>query len=192
MPWTGEIAKTTFLVRAPAGLSPGPREGTASVYLRGVRLARLFFVVEVVEVLPADKPPRRAALEKKQVRPQTAFASYASRDRREVLKRVQGIEKVGVDVFLDVKSLRSGERYEQRLLQQIDSRDVFYLFWSQAARLSSGDVSGSPTQTAPAPFPGVATFQLRPACATERSDVGPSKKYFPPPARTEPAPLAAS
>ena len=41
------------------------------------------------------------------------------------------------DVFLNVKNLRSGERYEQRLLQQIDSRDVFYLFWSQAARLSS-------------------------------------------------------
>ncbi len=137
IPWTGKIGKTTFLVRVPAGLNPGRREGNASVYLRGVRLARLFFVVEIASTLPADKPTHRRMLENREIRPSTAFVSYASRDRREVLKRVQGIEKAGVDVFLDVKSLRSGERYEQRLLQQIDSRDVFYLFWSQAARVSS-------------------------------------------------------
>jgi hypothetical protein len=37
---------------------------------------------------------------------------------------------------MDVKSLRSGENYEARLLEEIASRDVFFLFWSKAARAS--------------------------------------------------------
>jgi len=139
IPWTGKIGKTTFLVRVPAGLVPGRKEGSASVYLHGIRLARLLFVVEIVSELHPDIPGRRGLLNREVpgFRPWSAFASYASRDRREVLKRVQGIEKVGVDVFMDVKSLRSGEHYQKRLLEQIESRDVFYLFWSQAARMSS-------------------------------------------------------
>jgi hypothetical protein len=41
-----------------------------------------------------------------------------------------------LDVFLDVVSLRSGERWEDRLQEEILARDVFYLFWSEAAMKS--------------------------------------------------------
>lgn len=37
---------------------------------------------------------------------------------------------------MDVVSFRSGERWEQRLESEIVSRDVLYLFWSQAATQS--------------------------------------------------------
>jgi hypothetical protein len=66
----------------------------------------------------------------------SAYASYASRDRRRVLARVQGIQKLGVKVFMDVHSLKSNDLYPEVLLEQIDSSDVLYLFWSRHAKES--------------------------------------------------------
>lgn len=67
-----------------------------------------------------------------------AFASYANPDRDEVLRAIQGMQKIlpDLDVFLDVVKLRSGEDWERRLWQVIPESDVFYLFWSAAAKAS--------------------------------------------------------
>jgi hypothetical protein len=72
----------------------------------------------------------------KQQKIQSAFASYSTRDKDQVVPRVQGISAAGVDVFLDVVSLRAGERWEESLWKAIKSCDVFYLFWSENARKS--------------------------------------------------------
>ncbi len=53
----------------------------------------------------------------------SAFASYASKDRRRVLARVQGIEKLGVRVFMDVRDLKSGDPYPTDLLMKIETSD---------------------------------------------------------------------
>jgi hypothetical protein len=65
-----------------------------------------------------------------------AFASYASPDRSEVLRRVQGIRAVGIDVFLDIVNLRSGKEWEPVLFREIDASDSFFLFWSRNAARS--------------------------------------------------------
>ena len=72
------------------------------------------------------------------VRTPAAFASYASSDRSEVLRRVQGIHawQPGLDIFVDFHSLYSGELWRERLLQEIRKRNRFLLFWSRAARES--------------------------------------------------------
>ncbi len=41
-----------------------------------------------------------------------------------------------LDVFLDALSLRSGDLWESRLAEEVISKDVFYLFWSQSAAKS--------------------------------------------------------
>jgi hypothetical protein len=41
-----------------------------------------------------------------------------------------------LEVFVDVASLRSGEHWQERLEREILSRDVMYLFWSEAASRS--------------------------------------------------------
>src|SRR5262249_44309071 len=68
----------------------------------------------------------------------SAFASYASEDRDEVLAIIQGMQKVtpGLNVFLDVASLRSGQHWMEQLRKEIALRDVFYLFWSEPAKKS--------------------------------------------------------
>jgi hypothetical protein len=133
--WDGEIAKTTFVVKVPSTVTPGAKRGTVTILHAGIPVARLSCLVKIVGVAEARAArPTRTSFDS--VRRRKAFASYASRDRRDVLARVQGLEKAGVDVFVDVKNLRSGEHYESRLLEEIASRDVFYLFWSKAASVS--------------------------------------------------------
>src|SRR5207248_3690522 len=80
----------------------------------------------------------REALPVREQRLRTAFASYASQDRDAVLARVQGIQKAlpSLDVFLDVASLRSGQRWKEQLQEAVTKRDTFYLFWSRHAKES--------------------------------------------------------
>jgi hypothetical protein len=41
-----------------------------------------------------------------------------------------------LEVFIDVASLRSGQRWEAELRRVVPTRDVFYLFWSREASQS--------------------------------------------------------
>jgi TIR domain len=71
------------------------------------------------------------------IAPTSAFASYASPDRREVLGRIRSLQIfTGIDVFLDNLSIRPGERWKAALDIEIRKRDVFWLFWSRNAKES--------------------------------------------------------
>jgi hypothetical protein len=65
-----------------------------------------------------------------------AFISYASADRDEVLKRTQMLDRVHIEFFQDLLSLDPGQRWERQLYREIDRCDVFFLFWSSAAKKS--------------------------------------------------------
>jgi hypothetical protein len=131
--WQGTISNATFLVQVPQKMPLGSYPGTVSFYAGGLRIARLHFTAVVG---PRETPP--AALPAREQRLRSAFASYASPDRDAVLARVQGIQKAlpSLDIFLDVASLRSGQRWQEQLHEAVTKRDVFYLFWSQHARNS--------------------------------------------------------
>jgi hypothetical protein len=130
--WNGEIANATFLIAVPPGTPRGPLAGRVLISVGGLPITRLHFTAAI------GSPGGRLCMPaSREDGPRTGFASYANRDRPAVLARVQGLEKAGVDIFMDVHGLRSGDRYEERLLEMIGSRDCFYLFWSKAARESS-------------------------------------------------------
>ena len=65
-----------------------------------------------------------------------AFLSYASADRPKVLDRVQMLRLLRVEYFQDLLTLEPGERWEQRLFEEIERSDLFILFWSRQARAS--------------------------------------------------------
>jgi len=131
--WMGEVANTSFEVCVPEGARLGEHAGSCRFFVRGMQIARLHFSVMVGKV-----PGQIVQLATKEERVRTAFASYAHADQGEVLARIQGMLKVrpDLDIFVDVASLRSGEKYEQRLMEEIARREMLYLFWSQAARRS--------------------------------------------------------
>ena len=131
--WEGEIGSAAFLVRVPQDAKCGTRAGAAIVYMDGLRVATVTFAVRVEM---AEHEARQLPSVEKHIR--RAFASYASKDRDSVLARVQGIQKgaPSLDIFLDVAKLRSGQHWQSVLREEICSRDILYLFWSEAASRS--------------------------------------------------------
>jgi hypothetical protein len=124
--WTGEIATCSFALAVPRDASAGAHVGRAEVHVSGLRVVTLLFQIDVAAVVnptPIDVTSQVSRL-------RTAFASYATEDRQTVLGRIQGMLSVmtDLDVFFDVMSLRSGERWMERLRQEIESRDAFLPF----------------------------------------------------------------
>jgi TIR domain/Protein kinase domain len=134
--WDSDIRNVSFIVKAPASLAPGVYPGIAKLMKGQLPFASIAFDLAVtsstakVEALPE---PLKARVQ----RIARAFASYASQDRAEVLRRVQGIQATGMDVFLDVVNLRSGQDWERAIYHEIDTCDGFFLFWSHNAAQSS-------------------------------------------------------
>ena len=54
-------------------------------------------------------------------------------DRTDVLQWARGAAVAGVDVFLDVLSLREGVSWEAELFNHVPTKDLFCLFWSVPA-----------------------------------------------------------
>ena len=79
---------------------------------------------------PEETAPRRtepvAAFDR-------VFASYSHRDGEIVAALGRAYKALGMELLRDVEVLRSGERWNPRLLELIEGADVFQLYWSQEA-----------------------------------------------------------
>ncbi len=134
--WDGDIRNVSFIVKAPASLAPGVYPGIAKLMKGQLPFASIAFDLAVTSPMAkVEAPPE--PLKARVQRIARAFASYASQDRAEVLRRVQGIQATGMDVFLDVVNLRSGQDWERAIYHEIDTSDGFFLFWSRNAAQSS-------------------------------------------------------
>ena len=131
--WEGEIGNATFAVTVAGTTTEGSKSGLALIYVNGFQVAEVSFTVEVGSGAAA---PERLKVQEKQLR--SAFVSYASEDEEAVLVRVQALCKAlpGLSIFFARKDLRSGEKWQERLAQEIAARDIMYLFWSRAASVS--------------------------------------------------------
>jgi hypothetical protein len=132
--WTGEPANTSYIIEVPEDVRIGNYGGTAVIGHEGLTIAKLKFVISVSPVKSANYVDSSSET----IYHKTAFASYASADREEVLSRVQGMKKIApqLDIFIDVFSLRSGDDWEDKLAQHVPNKDTFFLFWSQHAARS--------------------------------------------------------
>jgi len=134
--WNGQEVVESFecVLKASAAVH-FKASGTAVITLNGLLIASVDFSLKIGTALN-DEP--RTALMQTAHRPRTAFASYASTDRLEVLRSVQGIRKGApdLDIFLDVDKLRSGEDWQSKLYACIATSDIMYLFWSKSAAKS--------------------------------------------------------
>jgi hypothetical protein len=135
--WDGKPASASFIVEVPSGVAPGDHAGRIIISASGIPVAKVSFCLSIEPAGIRGKETRRE-LPAVTHQPRSAFASFSSQDREEVLGRVQGMTKVrpDLDVFVDVLSLRSGQNWERQIRQQIPARDVFFLFWSSHAARS--------------------------------------------------------
>lgn len=132
--WTGATTAAQFEVAVPADAAAGPTIGRVRLSIAGVPAGTLRFQVAIAEVAAPPQPARDARADVQRYR--RAFVSYSSKDRAEVLRRVQAFRIAGLEVFQDVLDLEPGQRWERELYKEIDRCDVLLLFWSSAAAAS--------------------------------------------------------
>jgi uncharacterized protein YjbI with pentapeptide repeats len=132
--WRSRPIVAQFEVSVPANTMLSEKIGHVRFAVAGLPVGTLRFKITLAapHMATLDPEPREANV----VRYRTAFASYSSEDRGEVLKRVQGAKRAGLEVFQDVLDLEPGQRWERELYRHIKDCDVFLLFWSRAAAAS--------------------------------------------------------
>jgi hypothetical protein len=132
--WQGRPTSVQFDARVPADAASGAVIATVTVSQDSVPIGEIKFKLEVTSGGGGDA--RRGMPAGEATRYQTAFVSYASQDRAEVLRRVQMLAPAGIKFFQDVMDLVPGQRWSDELYKRIDESDVLFLFWSSAAKSS--------------------------------------------------------
>jgi hypothetical protein len=134
--WRGRPEAVQFGVTVQPTQQPGNVIGTVRVSQDGVPFGHVKFQLAVLPAVEAAAPAPQPQDAGGWVRYKKAFISYASKDRAGVLKRAQMLARLVPDFFLDFIKLEPGQRWAKGLYKQIDDSDVFFLFWSTAAKQS--------------------------------------------------------
>jgi len=129
--WTGNISSANFLIKVPKDILNGVKIGTVKIYAEGLLILKFFFEINIAEKM-TSKEPIHVNLH----RISKAFVSYASPDREKVLSRIQGIQKIAphLEFKMDIKDIKSGEKWKESIRKFIETSDIFYLFWSKNAK----------------------------------------------------------
>lgn len=133
--WRGQPDVVQFGVHVPEDLKEQENIGTIYVSQNGVPFGHAKFLLRIADVrnAVADESGERGATNTwKQYK--YAFISYATADRPEVLKRVPMLARSHIEFFQDLLTLEPDEQGEELIYENIDRSDVFFLFWSTAAR----------------------------------------------------------
>lgn len=134
--WKGKTGYVTFSAKF-ADDAVGSQIGKLLVSLNDVPVGVIRFLITVFRYAPGNLAWLQTRPTGRATRYRSAFISYASRDRPEVIRRVQMLEALGIKYFQDLLNLDPGERWEKAIYRAIDDADLFLLFWSNAARDSS-------------------------------------------------------
>jgi hypothetical protein len=134
--WLGEITSLQFGVTVPETFKPRSINCKLSVSRHGVPMGHVKFNFKVSATPQATVPDSALNTHQNFVVYKLAFISYASADRSEVMKRVQMLDATRIKYFQDLLSLEAGKQWEPLIYRYIDECDVFYLFWSTAAKES--------------------------------------------------------
>ena len=131
--WREQMQCLSFVAIIPKGVQLGKVICTLTVRVLDIPVGYIRFTISVVDVSTYSRPLLVGDFAHRYVR---AFISYASNDLNEVLKRIQMLRIQQIDFFQDLLTLQPGEKWEERIYQEIESSDLFLLFWSSAALTS--------------------------------------------------------
>jgi len=129
--WNGKYLNFEFAIKIPSDFSKEQILLSAAVYINDIIATKLKLILDCEK-----KAKRNISVTREDVF--SAFVSYASQDRNRVASIIQGMKKArpDMDIFFDIESLRSGQKWEEALKSEIESRDVLFLCWSRYARES--------------------------------------------------------
>ena len=128
--WTNAFQMVKFQIQAHPGLDGTVTRGRLAIHHGLILLAELPLSIRV------DAAPRDVRLDDipLTVTPyHKIFPSYSHEDTMVVEQVTQFVESLGHHYLQDVRELRSGEIWDERLRDFIREADVFQLFWSTNA-----------------------------------------------------------
>lgn len=130
--WYGKYLRFRFIVYLPEDFDKEQICFDSTIYFNAVIACSLKFVAPIVT-------KNKHAILTERTDYSSAFISYASQDRQRIIPIIQGMKKMrpDLDIFFDIDSLKSGERWETVIKREIIKRDIMFLCWSRSAKEST-------------------------------------------------------
>ena len=133
--WRGRAEAVQFAATVAEDIEQPRLIGTVTVTQDSIPIGHVKFMLRVrrdgATTAPLSRPVGDDAR-----RYRSAFLSYASTDRDQVLRGAQMLRSVEIRCFQDILELDPGDRWERKLYSFIEQSDLFLLFWSNAAKES--------------------------------------------------------
>lgn len=130
--WIETVHREEFRLRAGAELDGTTARGQLSVFLGDILIADVPLTLRVDSTHQSDRDDQAMEAESAS-RYRKIFASYSHKDLQ-IVEQVERLARVFGDQYLrDWTHLRSGEVWDERLLEMIREADLFQLFWSHNA-----------------------------------------------------------
>jgi hypothetical protein len=133
--WLEDIQEASFRLFAETSVIGRPLLGAVDVYCGPALIAQVPLSIGVRErnaVTQATLPTTTTVQIFNRI-----FASYSHKDTSIVDACVAVYEALGIYVYIDKKSLRSGQIWHDMLRQFVDKSDLFQLYWSKSSRQST-------------------------------------------------------
>jgi hypothetical protein len=131
--WEEPVHRVEFRVRVPSSSEGRRLSGGLRVFVGPLLIGEVLFQLPVSATAST---PSAATTHESAKRFRQIFASYSHRDTEVVEEVERYVTLTGDRYMIDVKSLRSGEIWDERLRELIDAADIFQLFWSRNAMYS--------------------------------------------------------
>ena len=128
--WQGSFTKCSFDYLVPSTLGIDELSCEINLYVNGALIGDMRFITTIME------RPRKLNAEIKSRKFERIFISYAHQDAPRVKDFALAYKAQGVDYFYDRHKLGAGDVFEEKIMQYIDSADLFILCWSENAAKS--------------------------------------------------------
>lgn len=126
--WMEDFHRADFRFKADQSLSGDAAKGSIDIYVGPLIIGTLKFAMlfNEKEVQPVPDHEEHAKMYGKD----DVFISYSRKDSEVARTFKTVLEGTGLDVFLDVDDIRSGQLWEDELKRRIERAKVFQVFWS--------------------------------------------------------------
>ncbi|MEP7284500.1 MAG: toll/interleukin-1 receptor domain-containing protein [Chloroflexota bacterium] len=137
--WVEDLHRADFRLKVAQALAGTAGAGTATIFVgplivATIKFGMLFDEMTSTAVMPVPDMPviakQTASTTATIYKAEQIFASYSHKDTDIVIACRDAYQALGYEVLIDIDDLRSGEDWNQALMQLIDRADIFQLFWS--------------------------------------------------------------
>lgn len=125
--WRNHYIDCSFLAKL-TDVNQKNIEGKVNIFINDIPAGEMLFIIDVVANNPRDAYTKIDSRQFSKI-----FISYAHKDESQVRGIAEGCRMLGKDYFFDRHTLQTGDLFKEKILNYIDSADLFVLCWSKNA-----------------------------------------------------------